>query len=120
MSESASVEKEIKVGQIFYESWGYEQTNIDFVKVVGFTKSGKSAICRMMSETITSTEGLSSMAEYVVPDQEYGESFKLRVRKSACNDNPLLVGSYPYSEGDRKLGYFYPWEGRPVYQSHYA
>ena len=28
----------IKIGDIFYNSWGYEQTNIDFYQVVAVTK----------------------------------------------------------------------------------
>ena len=32
----------VKVGDFFASSWGYDQTNVDFYKVVGLTKSGKS------------------------------------------------------------------------------
>ena len=32
----------VKVGDFFYTSWGYDQTQVDFYKVVGFTPSGKS------------------------------------------------------------------------------
>jgi hypothetical protein len=32
----------ITVGTIFYASWGYDQTNVDFYKVVEVSKSGKS------------------------------------------------------------------------------
>jgi hypothetical protein len=110
----------VKIGDIFYESWGYDQTNIDFLKVVGFTKSGKTAICRMMSETIHSTEGLSPMAEMVIPDKEYGEQFKLRIRTGTNASEPCLIGSYPFCDRGKRLGYFYPWNGKPVYQSHYA
>ena len=33
----------VKIGDVFVYSWGYEQTNINFSKVVGFSASGKSA-----------------------------------------------------------------------------
>ena len=33
---------DVKVGDVFVESWGYDQTNVDFVEVVSITKSGKS------------------------------------------------------------------------------
>ena len=31
---------EVKVGSIFYSSWGYDQTNIDWYEVVGLTGKG--------------------------------------------------------------------------------
>ena len=31
--------QEVKVGDIFYTSWGYDQTNVEFYKVVRATKS---------------------------------------------------------------------------------
>jgi len=110
----------VKVGDIFYESWGYDQTNIDFVKVIGLTKSGKTAICRMMGEKIVSTEGLAPLAEYIVPDGEYGEPFRLRVKVSVHNNELYLVGTYPFCDISKRFGYFWRWEERPVYQSHYA
>lgn len=33
-SKAASAEEKVKIGDIFYSSWGYEQTNIDFYQVV--------------------------------------------------------------------------------------
>ena len=125
MSELVEASDTVKLGDVFYESWGYDQTNIDFAKVVGFTKSGKSAICRLMSERITSTEGLAAMAEMIVPDKEWGTTFKLRVRQGVCSSQPCLIGSYPFvqKEGEtwaKRFGYFYPWNGSPIYQSHYA
>lgn len=115
----------VKVGDIFYESWGYEQTNIDFAQIVGFTKSGKTAICRLMSQKIHSTEGLSPMAEMVLPDSEYGITFRLRVRNGVNVQEPCLLGTYPFVQKDgqawgKRFGYFYPYYGKPIYQSHYA
>jgi hypothetical protein len=107
----------VKVGDVFYESWGYEQTNIDFAQVVALSKTGKTAICQMMSQKITSTEGLSSMAEMVVPDTVAGDTFKLLVR-----DADTLRGSYPFcnNKDSKRFGIFSRWKGEPVYQSHYA
>jgi len=31
-----------QVGDLFYDSWGYNQTQVDFYEVVGLTPSGKS------------------------------------------------------------------------------
>jgi hypothetical protein len=38
MSQATEI-KEVKVGDIFYTSWGYDQTNVEFYKVVRATKS---------------------------------------------------------------------------------
>ena len=36
---TAPEKQEVKVGDIFYTSWGYDQTNVEFYKVVRATKS---------------------------------------------------------------------------------
>jgi hypothetical protein len=109
----------VKVGDIFYESWGYDQTNIDFLTVTALSPTGKTAICKMMSQnTVNVGDGYAPMSEHIVPDKAYGEPFRLRIKE--YNHKPELAGSYPYCEGDKRPGYFSPWDGRPLYQSHYA
>jgi len=106
----------IKPGDIFYESWGYDQTNIDFCVVEQVSPTGKTVLCRMMSQRIVKTE--EYMAEYVMPDKANGEVFRLHVRE--YNGEPRLVGKYPYAREDTRPGYFFKWDGKPLYQSHYA
>lgn len=36
----------VEVGDVFESSWGYDQTNVDYYEVVGFTPSGKSVKLR--------------------------------------------------------------------------
>ena len=43
------------VGDIFVNSWGYGQTNIDFYQVVGITKSGKSIKIRAINGHTTNS-----------------------------------------------------------------
>jgi hypothetical protein len=31
----------VKIGDVFYSSWGYEQTNIEFFKIMSISKTGK-------------------------------------------------------------------------------
>jgi hypothetical protein len=107
----------VRKGDIFYESWGYDQTNIDFCVVEQVSPTGKTVLCRMMSQRIVKTEAF--MAEHVVPDKSYGELFRLHVR-SRSNGDPSLVGTYPFCQGGTRSGYFSKWEGKPLYQSHYA
>lgn len=47
--QSRKAGEPLQVGDIMYSSWGYEQTNIDFYQVVGFTKSMKSVKLRMIA-----------------------------------------------------------------------
>jgi hypothetical protein len=35
--------KTVKVGTVFYSSWGYDQTNVDFAVVTAVSRSGKTA-----------------------------------------------------------------------------
>jgi hypothetical protein len=60
----------IKIGDLFVSSWGYEQTNVDLFKVVGFTKSKKSAIIRQIGfDTKKGSEGF--MSDSVIPDPDF-------------------------------------------------
>ena len=98
-----------KIGQIFYASWGYDQTNIYFLKVVGLTPSGKTATCQMMS---SEQAGDSS---HVIPKDVYGETFRLRVKGNG--DHLRLVGTYPFCRGGKRFGYFWVWKEKPVYET---
>lgn len=112
---------QLVVGDIFYESWGYEQTNIDFCKVVEISPTGKTVKCQMMSEKIVKTEEYSPMAEEVVPNEVCPKEGTFRLHVRTYRDGEVsLVGQYPYCHGDTRMGYFTRWEGKPLYQSHYA
>lgn len=86
-----------KVGDIYYESWGYDQTQNDFCQVVKLSPSGKTVICRMMGKT--TTEGGAS----VIPTEAYGVEFRLKVdvwidRHDGRYRGTYLRGSYPFIE----------------------
>lgn len=70
-----NVENPFKVGEILYDSWGYEQTNIDFYQVVE-VKPKSIMIRRISGEMVPEKqEGISSMSAYVRPvkDSFHGE-----------------------------------------------
>lgn len=52
--ENEKLINEVKVGDIFYASWGYEQTNIDFFQVVAKSKS-MLTIRELKSELVEAT-----------------------------------------------------------------
>lgn len=57
--------KKVKVGQLYSYSWGYEQTNVEFYQVI--ERIGKQFKMRQISRRCVESNGLSSMASYVVP-----------------------------------------------------
>ena len=57
----------VKVGDFFVSSWGYDQTNIDFYKVVGLTPSGKSVKVQKWSSTLAPGAVSGGPQERVVP-----------------------------------------------------
>ena len=120
--------EEIEVGQIFYASWGYDQTNIDFVQVVEVSKTGKTVKVRRMNQKILEHTGF--MSENVVPNEMYGTPFRLNVRLSEWNSEPYvyLRGTYPLYANDGvtivskkfRMGSFWEYKGTGLHQSHYA
>jgi hypothetical protein len=98
----------VKVGDIFERSWGYDQTNVDFYKVVELTKTGKSAKVIKIGQKITKQTG--DMSELVEPDPEKVIGQKVHVWR---------IKQYR-SDGSIYIGGLWRWDGTPCHQSHYA
>jgi hypothetical protein len=90
------------VGKIFYSSWGYDQTNVDFYQVIGTTN--KMVIIREIShETVEGSEGM--MCDRVKPsaNEFIGNESKHLVKVTErniyiCNGRHSLT---EYDNGDR-------------------
>jgi hypothetical protein len=67
----------VNVGDVFYASWGYEQTNIDYYQVVG--KKGQTLTFRKIRSEIVKETGPFSADVRPVKDDFIGEPFKKRV-----------------------------------------
>ena len=63
---------EVQVGDLFYDSWGYDQTQVDFYEVVGLTTSGKSLRVQKVAQKIVSGEGTPTTRVAAVKDSNYG------------------------------------------------
>lgn len=104
-----------KVGDCLYQSWGYDQTNIDFFEVVEVLP--KSVKIRPISQIMVKGSG-GFMCENVMPDKgNYtGESVIRPVKAWVREGTPA---NYHVSNGRHSLS-LYNSGDKGVYQSHYA
>ncbi len=89
----------IKEGDILYNSWGYDQTNIDYYLVVG--KKNKIFFIRELAQK---REYTGYMSGNCVPDKEKFADEKI-IKKLTFN---------------MEVGYLSKWDGRPLGFSEYA
>ena len=84
-------EEGVKVGDIFYDSWGYEQTNIDFYEVIQVNGLHTVTICAIGAKR----EYTHSMAGECTPIPSAfvrgGREEALRKRVKMCGSRPLLA-----------------------------
>lgn len=101
-----------KVGDIVYNSWGYDQTNIDFYQVVKV--SPKSVYIRQIGSAFTSKESGNSMAGYVVPvkDKFLADS---KVYRASIREAGVVS-----SLGHSATQWLSPYTGGDLYCSWYA
>ena len=111
--------QEVKAGDLFYTSWGYDQTNYDYVMVLGLSASGKTAICQMAKAKVV---GYSHQCYEQEPQKEtYGAIFRMRIKEGYRGD-VCLRGSYPFcasgSMESTRLDTFYRVEeGRTYFET---
>lgn len=106
----------VKVGDIFYASWGYDQTNVDYFQVIRVTESG--AYFRPIGQKL-------------VKSSEYGHE-EVMPAKNMWDDswNPFMKGNpkgsfkkiQVYRDGEPYIHLAsytngHPWKGRPNYQT---
>jgi hypothetical protein len=112
---------QLKIGDILYGSWGYDQTNIDYFQVTG-RKGKRGVYVRPLAQiTIPGSEGF--MCENVIPDPNHFigiETYHIAQKDSIAynpSDKYLKPGQKPREER-RYTAHL--WDGKPDYQSHYA
>lgn len=96
----------VKVGDIFYTSWGYNQTNVDFYVVTKI--KGKTAELEKIGATIDD-ERSGKGTDYVSPDPKnrLGKTHRVRIQPDGRG------GSYVKVDGH----YGHLWDGKPVYET---
>lgn len=98
----------IKKGDVYYTSWGYDQTNIDWIMVVDVSPTGKTVKARRCRATVVGNQGSHDV---VAPVREpYGDVFQMKVEEYNNNGvtNYTLIGTYADSRGEKgfRKGYF--------------
>lgn len=100
-----------KVGDIVYASWGYDQTNIDFYQITATTE--KTVTFRKIAQKeVDHSHGF--MSEYVIAQKDCFINDKEFTRKATGE-----WFTFAESKGDYRY-HLSKWDGRPLYQSHYA
>lgn len=99
-----------QIGDIVYNSWGYEQTNVSFYQVVRMTK--RSIVVKQITQSqVEGSMEKHGMACDVIPEKDSfiidGKEYMLRVKKDGILSQPNTVY------------YFKKWDGRPQYKSWY-
>lgn len=102
--------EQIIPGMIFYSSWGYEQTNVNFYQVVAVVGTTSIKIREVSSSVTSSTR--SGLYGYVIPNENQfiGEVMMRRVNLSS--GKPTLKID--------EVARAYLWDGTPMYESSYA
>lgn len=98
----------LKPGDIISNSWGYDQTNVAFFKILEVT-SPKRVIVQKIGSMLTDNSDYGSMGGTTVPNQDstIGEPFKCSV---LTNDWVRVNKYYTFEDASK-------WDGRPCYTS---
>ena len=137
-SKTTDKSKVVEEGDIFYTSWGYDQTNVDFIAVMTVSKSGKTAKCLMMKKEPATDPTKSSFtresrvkpafsemlrAQYPRGGKKLwgGDQFTMKIKREP-DGTVYLRGSYPYIKGDAQHGkrldtFFKHKEGETYYET---
>ncbi len=83
----------LKKGDLFKTSWGYDQTNYDFLVLLEVSKTGKTAKCQMTSALKMGHENQCDVLEPIYCP--YGDIFTMQIREGYRGDLQLK-GSYPF------------------------
>ena len=109
---------QVRPGHLFYTSWGYDQTNYQYIIILEVSPSGKTCICQRAGHEEIGYSGQSYIQRPV--NKPFGEKFRLYIKVTDWRQEKevYLVGSYPYlhtGEGSKRLGHFYRVKEGEVY-----
>jgi len=94
----------LKVGDVLYTSWGYDQTNIDFYKVVKLVGKTSVKLCKMTNQYYESD---CRASDKVVPG-DVKENAKPFLKRVNGKDNHVNISSFEFAR---------VWDGKAKYQT---
>ena len=99
----------VRAGDLYYTSWGYDQTNYDYIGVVAVSTTGKTAKCRRAHSKHMGASGQCNIQKPV--PELFGDVFTMRIKRgnSIYSKGAYLKGSYPYccsGTGSKRLDIF--------------
>jgi len=94
--------EKIKKGDLFQTSWGYDQTNYDFIIVESVSPTGKTCICKRTSYDTVDRTGFYNEQKPI--RKAFGKSFRMKVEygnKWNSEDKGIYIrGSYIFCGGE--------------------
>lgn len=102
--------KPVQIGDIFFCSWGYDQTLVDWYQVVGVSKSGKSARFRQIDADEKCNPETFTGVSMPIKDKFTGDVFSKRLQMW---QGELMLKGPDY-------GFMRPWNGKGKRTSSYA
>jgi hypothetical protein len=86
-----------EVGDIFYTSWGYDQTNVDFYMITAF-KGKTVTVVEIGSKTVSGSEGC--MSSSVLPDKSNvrSEPFSKRLQAGYDGKPTFKISSFEHAK----------------------
>lgn len=96
-------------GVFLHTNWGYNQTNIEFARIIDVSDTGKTVVARRVVAERVDT---SKASEHLRPKAEqFGDEFRLHVRNAG--GDPVFRGTYPTCsdgemDGPTRRGSFFP------------
>ena len=112
LAAAKSIDRTSLVGKIFYASWGYEQTNIDFFQVVS-VKAKQVTIREIAAESILDSEGFMCDRCKPCPNEFIGEPLTKLIKANPDGSLYITISSYKHASE-------YTTGEQGVYRSWYA
>jgi hypothetical protein len=101
----------LKIGDIVEHSGGYNCTQTQFYKIVGFNKTGKKAEVVRLNKTQVDGDWMNGNVAPVDSYDATSKRFTFMVKGQDWNGNQMLRGGEHYIEN------FYKWNGKPVWNN---
>ena len=108
----AVVATEDLLGSIFYDSWGYDMTINDYIKIIRVTNKTVEAV--RIGCSVENDYGRGEGKSEPMPNKIVSKPFKLSVREG-YRGQVALVGQYYFCEESKRRGSFSKWEGGKQY-----